>query len=282
MHLAVITDEISQDLARAASVMLEYGVRAAELRGIWGVNVTEADESELARAREVINQNGLEVACIASPVFKCDIDSDAAVVEGPMHLASARSMPQQLELLRRCADLAHRFGTDLVRVFSFWRRGPLSPEIESRIVDAFAEPVRIAGMEGVTLLLENEHACYIGTGAETRRIVDAVGSPQLAVCWDPGNALCAGEEPYPDGYSAVRGAVRHVHIKDAKRHGENGDLKWCVVGEGDIDYVGHFSALRADGYSGYVSLETHYIPPNGTNEDGSRACLAALRQLIED
>jgi sugar phosphate isomerase/epimerase len=199
-----------------------------------------------------------------------------------MHLAKARGLSEQIEMLRRCCGLAHQFGTDKIRVFTFWRHEELTPALEERIVDAFAEPVRVAEEEGVTLVLENEHACYIGTGAEAARILSAVASPRLRACWDPGNALFAGEEPYPSGYEAVRPFVAHVHIKDAVREADGKTLRWCVVGDGVIDYDGQFDALRRDGYDGYLSLETHYIPAGGRPEDGSRPCLAALRRFIKD
>ena len=103
----------------------------------------------------------------------------------------------------------------------------------------------------------------------------------MRACWDPGNAMFAGENPYPEGYEAVRPFVAHVHVKDAVT-GPDGNPKWSVVGEGAIDYGAHFDALRRDGYPGWISLETHYRPEGGTPEEGSRACLAGLRRFIRD
>ena len=197
-----------------------------------------------------------------------------------------------MDMLRRCIELAHFFDTTIIRVFSFWRKAAFTPEIEEQIVAAFEAPVALAAQEGVILGLENEHACYIGTGVEAARVAAAVNSPYFKVVWDPGNAFCADETPFPDGYNAVKPWVTHVHIKDANmvQTADHGlQPKWCVVGEGAIDYAGQFSALKHDGYSGYVSLETHYIPEAGTRadgkgtaEDGSRPSLAALRRFLQD
>lgn len=282
MKLAVITDEISQEFERALDVMLEYEVRNAELRGLWGTNIADLDSAQVSRAKEAMQSRGISACCLSTPMFKCDLEVDAGSVEGPMHLAKARGIGEQNELLRRCAGLAHEFGTDLIRVFSFWRKGALTPQIEARIVDAFDQPLKIAAEEGVTLLLENEHACFIGTGAEAGRVLSAVDSPRLRSCWDPGNAHIAGESPYPDGFSAIKPFLKHVHVKDGSINSTDGTHRWTVVGEGDIDYVGQFHELRKEGYSGYISLETHYIPEGGTPEEGSRACLSALRRFIKD
>jgi sugar phosphate isomerase/epimerase len=280
MKLAVITDEISQEFEHALDVMSEYGARGAELRGLWGTNIADLDAEQVKRAKRALAERGMTVPALSTPVFKCELVSKETAAQGPLHLAKERSLAEQPELLRRCAGLAHAFGTDLIRVFAFWKREPLTPEAEARIVEAFGDLVKVAEAEGVTLLLENEHACLIGTGAEAARVISAVNSPRLRACWDPGNAFMAGEQPYPAGYEALRPHVAHVHVKDAVAANGAEPARWVVVGEGDIDFRSQLAALRRDGYSGWISLETHYVPAGGTTEEGSRACLGALRDLL--
>lgn len=279
MKLSVITDEISQDLEHAVQVMQEYQVRGAELRGLWNVNIADIDDATARRAKKLLDANGIRVTSIASPFYKCDLFEEGTEARGPMHLATPRDLSEQMDMLFRCIDLAHFFETPIIRVFSFWKRGDLTPEIEQRIIDAFAEPVKLAEQNEVVLALENEHSCYIGTGVEAARVVQAVGSPHLRVCWDPGNALCAGETPYPDGYEAVRQMVVHVHVKDGVL--EDGKVRFVVVGEGIIDYAGQFESLRHDGYTGWVSLETH-ARIDGDSEQASRLSLQALRRWIQE
>jgi sugar phosphate isomerase/epimerase len=293
MQLAAITDEISQDFEHALDVLLEYGATGAELRGLWGTNIADLSDAQAARARTALHDRGLRAVCLATPFYKCDLTYDTpneGEAVGRMHLATPRGLEQQMEMLRRCIRLAHALDTTLLRVFTFWRKEALTPELEARIVAAFDEPLALAAKEGVTLVLENEHSCYIGTGAEAARIASEIDSPHLKLVWDPGNAFSAGEVPFPFGYEEVRPWMVHMHVKDGyivntPDHGPQ--PQWCVVGEGEIDYVGHFAALRRDGYTGYVSLETHYIPKTGSGEggkgqpeDGSRPCLAALRTFL--
>lgn len=292
MRLAVITDEIDQNFEHALDVMLEYGVQGAELRGLWGTNIADLDASQIARAKNALAERGMQAVGLATPFYKCDLEaSNPADVAGAMHLAKPRGFAEQMQILQRCIELASQFDTRLIRIFSFWRKMALTPEIEARIVEALAEPVALAEKEGVVLGLENEHACLIGTGDEASRIASTLNSPSLRIVWDPGNAFHAGETPYPYGYLAVRPYLEHIHVKDV-RNVETPDKgiqpQWCIIGEGDIDYVGQFRALRQDGYTGWISLETHYLPPTGsapdgrgTPEEGSRACLAALKRLVE-
>lgn len=279
MKLSVITDEISQDLEHALRVMQEYGVAGAELRGLWNTNIADIDDATARRAKKLLDAHGVHVSSIASPFYKCDLFEESTEVQGPMHLATPRDLSEQMDVLERCIDLAHFFETPTIRVFSFWRRGELTPEIEKRIIDCYAEPVKLAEQEGVILALENEHSCYLRTGAEVARVARAIGSPYLRICWDPGNALCAGETPYPDGYEAVRDLVAHVHVKDGVM--EDSTVRFVVVGEGSIDYGSQFDALRRDGYTGWISLETH-ARIDGDVERASRLCLQALRKWIQE
>lgn len=281
MRLCVITDEISQDLSHALSVMAEYGCTHAELRNVYGKYIVDADEDLLRRVENDIKQAGFTVPCIDTPFYKCDLPGVGhGSAAGAVHNARNRASDEQMHLLQNAIDLCKRFNAPYIRIFSFWKRGQLTPEIEDRIADLLVRPCEIADRAGVTLLLENEHACYLGTGKETGRVIEKVGSPALKMLWDPGNAFMAGEQPYPSGYEAVKPHLAYLHIKDAQVI-ENGGLEWTVVGEGEIDYKGHFVALKKDNYQGVVSLETHFKGPNNNPEEASRLSLIGLKRLID-
>jgi sugar phosphate isomerase/epimerase len=279
---AVITDEISQDFPHALDVMLEYGVRDAELRGLWGTNVMDLSPEQLQDAKRALDERGMQVCSIASPIYKCRLRPEGAEADGgPLHLATERPLSQQLSLLEHAVELCRYFNTDLIRVFSFWKQGEVTAELVREIVAAIEPGVRLAERAGVVLGLENEHACILGTGAEAAQALAALESTSFRAVWDPGNAFFAGERPYPDGFEAIRPYLAHVHVKDAAM-GPDGASRWTVVGEGEIDYPGQIAALIEGGYTGPLSLETHYKPENGNAEAGSRACLEGLVRLLRE
>ena len=273
MRLTAVTDEISMDFSHALDVIKEYGCAGAEIRSLWDTNIADLPAERIDEARRILDLKRLEVCCVSAPLFKCELGSKGGRTE--------RTADQQLDLLRHMARVAGLFGTNRVRVFSFWRHGELTAEIEDRIAEGMADSVRFAEDNGIELVLENEHACYLGTGCEAARFLDRMNSPALGAVWDPGNAFFAGEKPFPNGYEAIRSHVRHVHVKDAVALA-SGDKKFVVVGDGEIDYAGQLAALKADGYEGWLSLETHYAPFAGTSEQGSRLCFQALRKLLGD
>lgn len=280
MRLAAITDEVSMDLDHALAVMEEYGCAAAELRAMWDINIADLPDARLDDARRILDARGMPVCCIASPLYKCDLPGSDAAEKGPTHLAADRSFADQMDLLRRCHHVCRLFGTNMIRIFGFWSVGPtLTPRIADGIVAGIADGVKYAEDNNLVLLMENEAACCLKTGEEAAEIVSRIDSPALKIVWDPGNAYLAGERPYPEGYSAVRNYVRHVHVKDAVILA-NGKYKFVVIGEGEVDYAGQFAALKSDGYTGYISLETHYRPFAGTAEQASRLCLQSLNQFL--
>jgi sugar phosphate isomerase/epimerase len=278
-QLGIITDEISDDFDYALDRMVEWSIPFAEIRGVNGKNVSDLTPEELERVKTALHARGIRACGIASPFYKCELTGGAAQDTGNLHLAQDRSLDQQIEVLHRCIRAAHALETPFIRVFAFWRRGETTPEIFDRIVELFHEPLRIAREAGVTLLLENEHDCYMSTGVETASIMAALAEEGLRSVWDPGNAYRAGETPYPDGYEALKPYIAHIHLKDLV-HTDEGKWKWVPIGEGDVDYLGQLKALNRDGYSGVLSLETHYRPESGSAEEGSVQTLQALRTLI--
>ena len=278
-RLGIITDEISNDFEYALDRMVEWSLPYAEIRGVNGKNVSDLSPEEVRRAKAALDERDLKACGIASPFYKCELTGGPSQEIGNLHLARERALDEQMEVLQRCIRAAHVFETPYIRVFAFWRRGETTPEIAARIAELFHEPLRVAREAGVTLLLENEHDCYMSVGAETASLLSVLAGEGLRVVWDPGNAYRAGDVPYPDGYEALKPYIEHVHLKDL-RVNEDGSSKWVPMGEGDIDYLGHLNALNRDSYSGVLSLETHYRPENGSAEEGSAETLQGLRTLI--
>src|SRR2546427_410201 len=119
--------------------------------------------------------------------------------------------------------------------------------------------------------MQNEHACNIATATETLRVLAAIDHPHLKVVWDPANCYVSGEIPYPQGYRKLPvSRIVHVHVKDC--HVEGHKPIWGPVGEGGIDWRGQIAALAADGYTGWVSLETHWPGPGNDKHLASMIC----------
>ena len=279
--LGVITDEITQDLGQALDFIAHYSLSYCELRLLWGKNIMSLPPADLQRAKQIIDQHQMHVAEIASPIFKYNLPEMPAKASEVRDTFMASYTDQDTEnLLKKSFEIARLFGTQRVRIFSYWRvEDPEKafPHVRDRLAKAAA----FAAQNKITLLLENEQTCNVATGKEVGRMVREVNSPALRVMWDPANAVALGEIPYPDGYQHVRGLFQHVHAKDAKRDPKTGEVHWLPVGGGSVDWMGQCRALIKDGYHGTMSLETHYRRPDGNTVESSRESLEGLLKILK-
>ncbi|HLI91544.1 MAG TPA: sugar phosphate isomerase/epimerase family protein [Ktedonobacteraceae bacterium] len=274
MRFSIITDEIAQDLERALRVCRELGVSTVELRSIDGQNIVFHDESSLQRIRALLIEGGFRVGVIASPFLKSHFWGKYPYARAEQPVSDFDTQERQWEILERSFALARFFDTRLVRTFSFWRLA--HPDlVRDELLAILSEAVERTEKAGLKLVLENEHACILATGAEVDWFLQRIPSQAFGVIWDPGNEAFAGSRPFPDGYRHVRGRVAHVHLKDV----DGGQRRFVKMGTGIIDYAGQLRALAEDGYDGLLSLETHYKHPEGGAEQATRESFAALRML---
>ncbi len=281
ISIGAITDEFSPDVETALDAMAEIGMTIAELRLIGTRNIIDLTDEEILRLRGQVEQRGMRVLSIASPVLKCVLP-DAPPLDDRFQqdvFGSAYTIADQPRLSKRALDIAEMTGAKFVRVFSYWRT--MEPgRLVDRIVSALRELADRAGERGLVIGLENEHACNVGTGEEAGRVLDLLDHPALVSIWDPANAFILGETPFPDGYSHLPASrVAHVHAKDCFVEGHK--PTWGPLGEMGIDWKGQIAALKRDGYAGAISLETHWRGPDGDRFNPSVICGRNLRELVK-
>ncbi len=279
--LGIIADEITEEFEKALDFISSYHLDYVELRELWRKNIINLDQSELDRAKALIEKHHLKVSDIGSPVMKYNLPEMPARPEKRDTFRADFTEQDTEALLHKSFELAKFFGTNKVRVFSYWRvpdPEKAYPYVRERLVKA----ADLAGKNGILLVLENEHECNIGTGKELGRVLRDINSPHLRGNWDPGNAAMLNEVPYPDGYRAVKGLFAHMHVKDVTKDPKTGKLKWAPVGGGFIDWKGQLEALVRDGYDNTMSLETHYRRPDGNKVESTRESLEGLLKLVRE
>jgi sugar phosphate isomerase/epimerase len=277
--IAAITDEFSPQLSAAIPIMQEIGMTAAELRVVDGKNILDLSDDELKRTKETLHRAGLPVIAIASPLLKCVLPEAPDLDSRFQHdaFASKHTFEDQPRLTERAIQIAKFFNSKIIRVFSYWRT--VAPEeCLERISAALAQLSTLAEKENVLIGLENEHACNVGTAYEAMQVLQTVKGASLGLVWDPANALVAGEDPFPTGYSLLpKERILHVHAKDCHMDGDR--PVWGPLGTRKVRWKEQIDGLLEDGYKGYISLETHWPGPNGNKLEASRICGWNLRGL---
>jgi sugar phosphate isomerase/epimerase len=260
--IGVISDEISDDFDHACYVInKQFGLHWVELREIWGKNLQAVSDDEIARAQKILAKYGLQVTDISSPLYKVDWPGAPHSQYGSkedLHGADETKFNQQQEVLERSISLAKQFKTNKVRCFDFWRIDDVKP-YRKAINAKLQEAAEFAAKHDVLLVLENEYECNTATGREAAATLADVPSRNLALNWDPGNAVMRGElDAFPGGWDALpKDRIHHCHVKNAVKDA-TGKIVWSPVDVGYIDWTAQFKALMGIGYSNAVNLETHW------------------------
>lgn len=280
-RISVINDEISQDFGHACEIASrQFGMHWIELRGMWNKNVLNLDSNEVAESRRILEKYNLRVTDIASPLFKVDWPGAPKSRFSPKHdqFHADFTFEQQDEVLEKSLELAKTFGTDRVRCFDFWRLDDPNPHRKA-MNEKLRDSAEKAAKKGIVLVLENEGSCNTATGVEAGEVLRAVQTPALMLNWDPGNAASLGEKAFPDGYAALpKDRIGHCHCKDVVRKDQG--YEWAAMGQGLINWVGQFKALKSDGYHYAVSLETHWRGA-GSAEESTIQSWAGMKEELQ-
>jgi sugar phosphate isomerase/epimerase len=219
--------------------LLALGARHIEVRSAWGTNVSELEPQQVATLKEILDEKGLKVSAVASPIGKVDV-----------------SLPveHELERLRQIIAVAKGLDTKYIRIFSFYRgEGRSAEDIRGDVMARMRALAALAEEYGVVLLHENEKGIFGDTPERVLDIMTAVDSPALRVAWDNANFVQVGVKPYTEGYGMLRPYLEYFQVKDALA--ATGEVVPSGEGDGELDAT--IAALRADGFTGFASLEPH-------------------------
>jgi len=277
---SIFSDEVSQDFADAVATAAACGLQYIDLRNAWGKGWDEFDRGDWERMRALLQQHGMHMGCIQSQFGKCDIGEEY----------ETRHFPKVDYLIEE----ARFFDVNVIRVFPFWNADHTHVEVRPnlqgmlpQIAEKLGRAMRKVEAAGLVFAIEPEHSTYSGTLTEVRMVIDAVGSPALKVAWDVANDL--GEQPlFPDRYGLIRGLVANVHVKErlAASAGMEGWRPRVLLGTGAVPWPQVITTLKADGYDGVYSIETHFGTrgPYGWPKlkAASTWFMYALRELLEE
>jgi len=237
--LSGFADEISAEPGAQLETLAAESIHYLELRSAWSTNVASLTDASLAQFRREIEQAGVRVSAIGSPIGKIGIDAPV----GP-----------ELERMRRIADVAGLFGTTIVRVFSFFIPAGEPPErYRQEVIDRMGALALIAAERGIVLAHENEKEIYGDIPERCADLIVSVGSPALRATFDAANFVQCGVRPHTDGYELLRPHLVYLQVKDALA--ATGQV--VPAGQGDGEVRETLAALAASGFSGYASLEPH-------------------------
>lgn len=262
-------DEISEDLDEQLDVLEELGIGYMDLRGVWGTNVLDLDPDEVEDVQAALDERGIGVSAIGSPIGKVDIDDP---------------FDPHFDRFETAIERAHQFDADYIRLFSYWMpEGEDPDDYREEVLRRMEAKAERAAEADVVLIHENEKDIYGDTPARCRDLLTSVDSPHLRAVFDPANFLEVGVRPYPDGLLQLVEYVDFLHIKDAE-FGQRGAI--APAGQGDGRIPETLEALAARGFEGFASLEPHLAQAGEyggySGPDAFRVACEALEDCFDE
>ena len=239
---SAFADEISSDPVEQVAVLKECGIRFLDLRGAWNRNVMDLTVADLVRLSSILTDAGVGVAAIGSPIGKSTIDMPPAY---------------ELERLARACELAERFASRTIRIFSFYApEGATITRFKNEVIERMASWVEYVARAhpGLVLAHENESKIYGDLPERCVEICRRFAGPNFTGCYDFANFTHDGvERPYETAWTPLKPYIGFFHLKDWKKDGDHA----VPMGEGDGEAERILADAAASGYDGFLTLEPH-------------------------
>jgi sugar phosphate isomerase/epimerase len=266
--LSAFADEIDPNPQVQVDVLRDCGIRHIEIRSILNTNVLALTEHQVDEFKSLLDRNGFQVSAIGSPLGKVRVDEP---------------LSPHLDKLDRAIELAKKFGTPNIRIFSFYPASGESdvdwPKRRGEVLKRLGQMVERAEPAGERLLHENEHRIFGDSPERVADLLDQIQSVHFGNVYDPANYVFCGYDPIL-AWEKTKDRTVHFHIKDWVRGEEHGRI--AGEGHGRIADVLSDAVLR--GYDGFATLEPHLLgggPTGGvTGIDLFPKAVEALRGIL--
>ncbi len=246
--ISAFADEIDSSLEIQMDVLNKYNINHIEIRGVNGRNISEYSLGEVQEIKRRLDERGLSVSAIGSPLGKISITDN---------------FTPHFELFKKMLEMAHILDTRYIRIFSFYLPGDVSPETHRReVMSRLEQMVTEAEKKGIILLHENEKGIYGDTPERCLDIIETINNSFLRVTFDPANFIQCGVEPYPYCYEILKKHIEYMHIKDALI--ADGSVVPSGYGDGRVRDI--LIELHKNSFKGFVSLEPHLFHFTGLSQ----------------
>lgn len=274
--------EQGQSLEKACLDAVKLGFDGIEFRRKRH-NQDEPQEAYLDEIEAAVTKSGLKQVIFGSPGPNLMTD-DAAVREAELEAA-----------LDFYATARKRFGTTISNTFS----GPLlnpdpaipynhydkqgsfiaTPEQWEQATDGFKKLGKLGEEIGLQLAFET-HMGYLHDVPEAaKKLVDAIGSPNVGVCLDSANiALTPGQPGLAEQVEILGSRIFYLHLKNVLMF-PGGGFTCTSLSGGHLNNRELLSTLKASGFNGPIGIEA---PRQGDRELFAREDIAYLKSVLDD
>lgn len=221
------------------SMAKDFNFDGIEIRGlgddIFAVSAKPFTDSQLPKTVKKLEDLGIEIPCLSSGCclkFKDKYEDNVFEIT-------------------KYSELANRLGTPYIRILADLEPMAIDEVDDEYIIESLKSLVDVAEKNNVTLLVET-NGVYANT-KRLRAVLDAVGSSKIAALWDMHHPYRFENELPEQTIENLGSYIKYTHVKDSVMI--DGEVKYKLMGEGDLPIAEMLGQLIEFGYDGYVSLE---------------------------
>lgn len=278
IKIYAFADEASPNIDEQILAMKKNGLQGLEIRNVDGTNISKITVEKAKEVRKKMDDAGLIVWSMGSPIGKIDIEKD--------------DFAAHLEECKHTIELANVLGAENLRMFSFFIPAGKNPDdYRNEVIDRLGKFVEVARGSGVDLCHENEKGIYGDIAVRCLDILKSV--PELKGVFDPANFIQCGQNTL-EAWDMLKPYIKYFHVKDAL---SDSSVVPAGDGEGNLrtivpDYIKmggtcftiephlyKFTGLDKLEQEGNVSqIATRYVFKN--NEEAFDAACNAFKALL--
>lgn len=269
IRLCAFADEAGSSLQAQIDALHRNGIGLLEIRTVDSVNIGDMTLERAEEVAAILKENGIRVWSLGSPMGKVSLD-EGFDFEG------------YLPKVEHMCKLANVFGTDKIRMFSFFD----AYDKKEQVFACLRRMVEVAAGYGVKLCHENEKKVYGDTVERVQELMENV--PGLKFVYDPANFIQCGEDPAVS-LPTLHGAMEYFHIKDTDA--ETQELVPAGTGDGNIpklvEMIGGDQVLTLEPhlavFDGYATIDDEVMKNRFHFENNDEAfdyAVTALKGIL--
>lgn len=240
--LSAFADEVTENFLEQVKYLTAERVGYIEPRFLNRKNIMDLARHELNEAKKMIQDHGLKVSAIGSPIGKVKLDEP---------------WEPHLDKFKHAVELAQLFETPYIRMFSYYApQGKNIADYRDQVIERMLAKVELLRNKDVTMVHENETYIYGDTAERCVDIVKTVDSPKLRLVYDPGNFVWGQKitDNVKSCWPLMKPYVVHIHIKDWKVGTQE---LGSIPGKGDGQIRELLAELASMNYDGCLTMEPH-------------------------
>ncbi len=262
--ISCFADEISNDFDEQIAFMNEKNIKYICLRTVFDKNILLLTDEEVLKVKKILDENGIKVSSIGSPIGKSEIEKDENF---------------EITRIKRAVEIAKMLDCKFIRAFSYFVKQEDYLKYQDEVISRLRKLVAICEEAQIVLLHENESHIYGEHAKENEIIFQNIKSDYFKAAFDPANYISANEKPYTYCFPKVKNYIGYFHVKDKIFDGEV-----MPAGEGDGEVLEIIRELKDQDL--FMTLEPHLAYAGASRGFSGAECFArahtALIKILDE